>query len=477
MSKIPTTLSALLILALVAQGCGSDTTKTETDTAAADTAGADSTGDTATSDGSGDDATVDSTTGDDATEDTATGKTHKTCPSLGDCVLAACAPKAFEAGCQDACLADAEEGALLPAAGLLSCVQKTCLPACKDSKDPACLSDCMGESCTSDLVACITHGATPAGSVTCMETIGCFDGCGIGKSTSPFTCMSGCVAKTDAAGLKALDDVAKCQADANKDGKDADEVCAPAFLGCAISGKSGDKTCYDVFACQAECAKSGKQDDECMAICLPQLSKAAQQEFLDALPCFESKDAACMPKVLKCINPSGDKTCFESMACIDGCKADDGNSGACIFGCLHNVKATSSEALLATIAACDGGQDSGGGGGEPLPGDATPTGSDGPSKECMGALVTCIDPPATGLSCSELVQCFEACDKADPKVNTCPFDCISKGAKADVAQVVEFMSCNSDCSAECKDSKDEACQFKCLTTKCPEVVAKCVTAG
>ncbi len=469
MSKIPTTISLLLALALVSQGCGTETTKAETDTSAADTATGDTAGDATESDAA-DSAGDDGTTTDATTEDTATGKTHKTCSALGDCVIAACAPKAFAAGCQDACLGDAEEAALLPAAGLLSCVQKVCLPACKDSKEPGCLDDCMGENCGADVMACVTQGVTPAGTSTCLEVGGCFESCGIGKSAKPFTCFSECIAKTDAVGLKALGDVAKCEADAKKDGKDAEAVCAPAYMGCLISGKSGDKSCFDLFGCQAECAKAGKDEDVCLGTCLPQLSKDAQATFIDAIPCFESKEPACAAKVMKCIDPSGDKTCYEAFGCISGCKGGDGDSAACVFGCIHNVKATSAQALMTTIAACDDGKDDA----EPLPGDPTPTGSDGPTKECMSALVTCIDPPATGLSCPELVGCFDACDKADPKVEGCPLTCIAKGAKADVSLLMQFMSCNADCTKECADSKDEACQVKCMGGKCPEPVSKCV---
>lgn len=468
MRKISLILATLSAVALLTACSGEEGGDGAADTSKADTTDTATGGDTAadTAADTASDTSADTQTGDTAA-DVDDGKKNKTCSAVGDCVMAACAPKKFEKDCQNACLADSSDAALVPAAGLLSCVQKTCLPACKDSTEPGCLSDCMGEKCTSVFVACIAHGTETKGAGTCFESINCFEGCETGKTATPFACNAACLAKTDAVGAKALSAVAECMA------KGDEEACGKELIDCVISGKSGPLACYEVFGCQTECEAKGGSDEQCMFSCVPKLTKEAQGKFMEAMPCFGSKDPACAAKIMGCVDPSGDQTCAQTFMCTEACsaKAETKDSPACIFGCLHKAKKEAAPAFGAVMAACDDGK----GDAEPLPGDPTPTEDSPPTKACMTAIFTCIDPPAVGQKCPEILACNQACEKSgDNKGGMgCGVTCATKGAKAEVQAMIDLIDCDNTCSTKCKGGAED-CKGKCMATTCADALAKCM---
>ncbi len=484
MTRTPTLLIALwATLALAA--CGTETTNSggSTDTAGADTASGDTGGSndsTGGVDSTGDDSTGgDSTTGDDAsgdTADTTPPAKHQTCPALGDCVIAACAPGGFAEGCYTQCIADSSQGAVKLGLPLLGCVQEKCLPTCKDSTEPNCLNDCMGEQCINDLILCISDQPEPTGSKTCMEAAGCFDDCE-SSGKPPFGCMAGCVAQTDKIGVDALKAVGQCMAQAAKDGKDGEEVCAAEMIGCVTSGKAGEGKCIDFFGCQKACEAQDKSDDTCLFECLPKLTKEAQGQLLAAAPCFENGegDETCPAKMLACIDPNGTETCVASFGCIGACTQKAGkleDPATCIFGCIANTSKDEAPLVLGLMQACDDGDKP-----EPLPGDATPTEDPGPTKECLGAVFACAAPKETGDSCDKVMACTQACEKGDGDGLGCGLGCAAKGAKAEVDKLVKLIGCQQDCNAVCKDSADEQCNGKCILQNCPAEAAACVPKG
>ncbi|MCB9739793.1 MAG: hypothetical protein H6747_11035 [Deltaproteobacteria bacterium] len=457
---------------------GSDTTGGSDSTGGSDGTGGDTTGvDSVGGDTTGGDTTGGDTTGGDTTvEDTGPAKKYNSCPELGDCVLAACAPKGFADGCSTQCIEDSAQPAINKGLPLLSCVQKTCLPKCKDSTDPGCLNSCMSEECVADLVPCITDIPEPKGDKTCMEAGSCFDSCE-GKPNT-FACLSGCVATTDKAGVEALSAMAKCMATAIKDGKDPEEACAQEFIGCVVSGKSGDAKCIDFFSCHSECAaKSEGSDDACFAECLPKLTKEAQGQLIAAAPCFEGggDDPKCGEKMLACIDPSGTETCLSTFGCVEACNAkagENGDPGACIFGCIGKTSKEEAPLVLGVMKACDDGDEA-----APAPGEATPTGDKGPTKACVDSIFACAKPAETGENCAQVGACMAKCDSDNGEGGDggfgCPAQCAAKGAKAEVEKFVTVMFCDQGCAKQCESSSEEGCKDKCIASTCGAEAAAC----
>lgn len=460
---------ALMMLA----ACGTDATTTDkTDTATSDTATSDTASDTAGGDTAGVDSVgSDSTAGDATTDADVEDKKYTTCAPLGDCAIAACAATGFAEGCANACLSDANGAALQVAAPLLSCTQKICVPACKDSKEPGCLGGCIFESCTADFLGCITQGVTPAGTDACITIPGCLQGCDLTKA-SPFTCMTKCIEKTDATGLGLLKAVGECQAKAAKDGKDGDEACGKEQFDCVVSGKSGALKCFEAFGCSETCMTAGGSDEQCMFKCLPTLTKEAQGQFMSMLPCLDDMGAeGCGAKVVACAAPSGTAGCGASVACMIKCSDKDGDPPpSCFFNCIHAAKATSAAATLGVIGACNDGDEP-----APTPGDVTPTDAP-PTPECIGAMFVCAEPGDTGDNCKVMTACIAKCDGEGGDGFSCALGCAGKGAKAEVKLLSDFMACQMKCEKEC-DGKEESCEGACVSKDCPVAAAACIPAS
>jgi hypothetical protein len=482
---------------LLAGGCSSDDDKDKdkadaaaSDASGGDASGGDTSGDAVSGDGEGGDGVAGDGGGDgggDAGSDTEAGKTHQTCSALGDCVIAACAPKKFEKGCSDACIADSAEAVVVKGLPLLACVQNTCLPKCATSSEPSCLDDCMSEQCIGDLVACVSDGVESKGDKSCVDTMGCFEGCGIAAG-KPFACMSTCIGATAAASAGLLKGVIDCVVKATKDGADPEQACMKPMIQCATNGATGTAKCHEAFVCLDAC-KADEKGDDCEMACFGSLSAEAQDKFFAAAPCLgeggskdgedgepKEADPTCGPKVLACVDPSGDKTCVETMGCIEGCQAKAGegqDGGGCAFACIHDTKKAEAGLIMSVMTTCGGDE------AEPPPvdppGQGTPTEPDDapPSKACMEAMLMCANPAETGQKCPELLQCIGACEDDKSGGQACGMACAAKGAKAEVKHLVDFIACGAECSQQCKDSTEQGCEGTCMAKNCADAVKAC----
>jgi len=117
--------------------------------------------------------------------------------------------------------------------------------------------------------------------------------------------------------------------------------CGAKFLACANPTGSGD--CYSGLGCVDTCQKAagGKLDGpQCVFKCAHALTPAAAADFWAAASCLGNSgaEATCSPILLKCVAPTGSKTCVDTVTCMKTCPEND---GTCLFGCL---KAASSAA-------------------------------------------------------------------------------------------------------------------------------------
>ncbi len=475
---------ALLMIATLAIGCGSDTTKTPTtttDTSAgsdaittADGAGADGAGtdavngDTtaATDAGKTDAGTTDAGTTDAGTTDAGPTAKYTTCSAVGDCVSAACAANAKD--CEKPCLADASADALQKAVPLLSCYQSKCvLGACKDSKEPKCAADCMTQQCIGDFIKCID---TPAvGAAACGTSFDCFDACDLNKGAG-FACYSTCIDALTADDTKLLGDVGVCMA-ANP-GKKPDEACGKEMFACMVGSKSGDKACFSVFKCSTDCQKDGKSEDACMVACLGGLTKAAQGAFIGLAPCLGddkkmTSDPKCQAALKTCLDPKGTATCAATFTCASKCPGGN-DDPSCMFECLHDSSSAAYDTFL-EISACNPPGDV-----TPTspPGDVTPTNS-GPSEACLKSMVTCAAPSGKG-DCVALFGCFQTCQKSLKEDNpmACMFQCATTGTTQAYADLIALGLCSDKCEDTCA-GKGDACENTCMSQDCPAALKAC----
>jgi len=426
--------------------------------AAADAASDAQTGDSALTDTASDAGpAVDTTSADnvspgDTVSDVPAAK-YPTCVSVGDCVAAACDPTPT-ADCEKPCLAGGSQASLEKAVPLLTCIQSKCQTGlCKGSKDPKCVSDCVGQMCTPELVACIDDGTS--GTAVCGDALACFDKCDPAKGF--FACMGKCYSTLSTAGKAALAIYTNCAGKASGGGQPPEQACIGELMSCLTGGKTGNKDCYEIFTCQEKCPKN--EDMACMAGCLSDTTAAGQKAFMDAMPCFgdQSKmnDPVCAKKFMACINPTGTKTCLQTLSCQGACpKAPPGQDGSpsCGFACMHNATPAAAEALL-KISPC--GLEN-----------KTPE----QAQACTDAMVGCANPSGTD-TCKQIMACAQACGQNGSQ--DCMFACVAKGSVAGATTFAKFISCKDGCDVQCKDATDPQCAGKCLNSKCPTEFGAC----
>ena len=412
---------------------------------------ADSTADTKTSDTTVTDTlpdtmtAPDATTGDTLAADTPTAK-YGTCAAVGDCVALACNPTPT-AGCEKACLGGGSQGALEKAIPMLTCIQDKCQNGkCKGSSDPKCVSDCVGQMCTPELVGCIDDGTTGTG--VCGDALGCFDTCN--SAGGYFACMGKCYSALSTTGKAALAIYTSCAGKAAGAGQDPQQACISELMSCMTGGKTGTKDCYEIFACQEKCPADNQT--ACMAGCLSDTTAAGQKAFIDAMPCFgdQSKmsDPVCAAKFMTCINPTGTKTCAQTLSCQGACpQPPPGQSGSpsCGFACMHDATPAAADAYL-KISPC-GIQDK------------TPE----QAQACMDAMIGCANPSGTD-NCGQILTCAQTCGQNSGQ--DCLFGCLAKGSVAGATAFGKLMTCKDGCDAQCKGSTDPQCSNACMGSKC-----------
>ena len=378
----------------------------------------------------------------------------KTCAGLSDCVAAACASGAT--GCEKACFAKASAAELQLAQPLFTCVHDKCMVGtCKDSFDPSCVPTCVGGHCRAELAACVDSGATGTGS--CADGATCFGNCEAAVD-GYYSCTKGCFGSVSADGMVALDAVATCREQATQAGLDPEVACKAEMLTCLTAGAAGSKACFEVFTCQGTCTEANM--GSCMQGCVSELSPAAQKTFAELQPCLGASDMftnpTCVKSFLACISPSGKNTCSQTMTCQSACQAASGggDSGTCVFNCLHKATPAAAAAFL-KIAPC------GGNGSPPAPAQA---------EACNEAMVACAGPKGSG-TCAQIMTCMGGCGEGGSM--DCMFGCISSGSLSSGASFAKFLTCKSTCESQCTASTDQQCYEKCLTSSCPTESAAC----
>lgn len=408
------------------------------DAAVPDTAGADANG-------------LDSAGIDGAAGDVASAK-YPTCVAVTDCVIDACTPTPT-ADCQSGCLGGGSQDALEKALPLLTCIQGKCQDVqCKNSTDPKCVSNCIGATCTPELIGCVDNGQS--GTDACGDALGCFDACGQGSNY--FSCMGTCYAKLSSTGKTALSLMTACMGKAAQAGKDPNQACIGEMMGCLTGGKSGTKECFEVFSCQDKCP--GGDNTPCIAACLSEVSAAGQKAFIDVLPCVgdsaKMAEPDCVKKLTACINPSGQKTCAQTLSCETACQAEAGgkDATACNFACAHDATPAAAEALN-KVAVCG-------------IADKTPA----QAQACADAMIGCANPSGTD-ACPAIMTCAQACGANSSQ--DCVFGCLAKGSVAGATAFGKLMSCKDGCDAQCTNSTDNQCSGKCMGTTCAATLAAC----
>ena len=378
---------------------------------------------------------------------------YPTCVAVSDCVVAACSPTPTS-DCQSGCLGGGSQDALEKALPLLTCIQGKCQDVqCKNSSDPTCVSNCIGASCTPELIGCIDDGKS--GTALCGDAMACFDACG--QNSGYFACMSQCYGKLSTAGKASLTLMTSCMGKAAQAGKDPNQACIGELMSCMTGGKTGTKECYELFSCQDKCP--GDNNTPCIAACLSEVSAAGQKAFIDVLPCVgdaaKMAEPDCVKKLNACINPSGQKTCAQTLSCENACQASAGgkDASACSFACLHDATPAAAEAL-GKITPCG-------------IADKTPA----QAQACTDAMIGCANPSGTD-TCPQITTCTQACGPSSSQ--DCMFACIAKGSVAGAASFGKFINCKGSCDAQCKNSTDAQCGGKCLTSTCAADLAACM---
>lgn len=376
-----------------------------------------------------------------------------TCTEVGDCVVKACAPVGFKAGCSDKCLGDAvEPAALAKAAPALSCVNDTCIAkVCKDSKDPKCLDDCLGDKCIGPILKCLDDGKT--GDKPCPAVGPCMDGCGLG-TPDPFKCMNKCVNTLTGDGKKQVMALGDCVA---KEG--GVDKCFGEALVCFTAGKTGDKPCGFISGCIEACEKkAGGENEGCVFECLAQVDKEAQGLFgqMGKAGCFPDDEGGgkdkpptpeCLGLMFQCAlhKQSGDLMCHEVFKCTEGCVVEEvkkagGNvpndkmneiKGICMMGCGGKLKQEVQKAFL-DIVPCMGKDD---------------------DPACVAKLLACVAPSGKA-TCSETGGCIAKCPEftSESGMNSCAYDCLHNATAAAATDMLAAMGlCENGPSKECID--------------------------
>ena len=332
----------------------------------------------------------------------------------------------FAAGCETKCLGDANAAALTPGAPLLSCTKATCLPACKDSKDPECVTDCMTEKCGADFFKCLDGGTDGAG--ICGDILGCADGCD-GKTTGKFSCFAACFDKTSKAGKKDFQAFMTCSSGPN------DPDCGKEVVQCITGGKTGAKKCGEAMDCADKCdeVKGEGAKVACVGKCAAEVEAASTLLFIGAANCGGTFTADCGPVLAKCLAPTGTDKCGDITKCVGACKDGD---DACVQGCIAKGSEQSASDFFEFALGCD---------------------ADLPT--CAASFLTCMAPDGAD-TCAKAIQCVSDCPKGANE-SSCVQACVMKVKATSAALLGPALTCGAK-----KDA---------TSTECKAALGKCVT--
>jgi hypothetical protein len=342
---LPVVIASLLL------GCRGDSTgdaddeagDTATDTAT-DTSSSESSDESATT--TTDDTTTDDTTTDDTTTDTTEDTTEDTTDTTEDTTDETTDTGGFEEGlacgallgCVDECNGDAMcEQTCLDAASMTGSGEYDAVSQC--IIDSGCMNqNCVEQQCASELFACFT------GDLTCSETSACVEMCA-GDEGCEASCFVSATPLAQAQGQGLQDCIT--------DNQCADEQCIadncnPELQAC-FGGMSDVLPCPLVAECVWDCEGNQACADACNASASPSaideappLLDCASMQNCNDLGCAED---ACPDEWGVCL--SGDATCSDLVACVQGCAG----AGLCEYNCVTEASFMD-QVLFGALAEC-----------------------------------------------------------------------------------------------------------------------------
>jgi hypothetical protein len=332
--EVPATIGT----AAGADGAGADASfdaSATGDTASSDTTPGDSAAsdasaqDAGPSDAAANDANANDVNPSDANATDAAPAKYPLCSQLLTCVGVACS-SANTIDCAAPCLAGASAAASAAIKPFLDCTDQACAKGlCAGSSDPKCLGNCGWDKCLTPALACGADGKS--GTADCSSAFGCLEGC----KNQGGNCAFNCYAALSPTAQVQLNNLSACSAAAGN--QDAFSVCPNQALTCLTGGKTGSDDCWKLLGCTSACDQgSDAVKAQCVGTCWSKASKDAQGQWISVLQCGDSSTPACATPLLTCVQPSGAKTCLDTLGCWETCsKAAAGDS--CGLQCLRDA--------------------------------------------------------------------------------------------------------------------------------------------
>ena len=174
-----------------------------------------------------------------------------------------------------------------------------------------------------------------------------------------------------------------------------------------------------------------------------------------ALGCDDSSDGGTVPLGESC---SPTDSCVSGLSCVDF-----GQGAICAQSCDAADASSCPEGFSCNSSYCQA-SEQGGGTEVPVGGTETPVGG---TEMPMGGTMTGGTMPATGLSCSEVFDCFETCGDAN---EACANECINQATPEAQGQLGALANCFNN--ANCAEGDNE-----CLAMACGGELNACLAGG
>lgn len=256
---------------------------------------------------------------------------YELCSTLMTCVTVSC-DGASNKSCAATCTDVASPAAKAAIAPFVACLDQYCFEGmCKGSSDSDCVGVCVMTKCLPKMIGCLADGKS--GKATCDTAFGCIDTC----QEEGFGCMGNCWSAMTPQAQADFDAITACTNAAG--GENPYASCTEQLFKCLSAGKVGTKTCLELMSCNVGCNGSSKAKEAiCNGVCYGQSSAAAQQAWLGVAQCDPGgNETACAQGIVACSDPTGTKTCLDTISCNDACKKSGKPDGECLFACLHQA--------------------------------------------------------------------------------------------------------------------------------------------
>ena len=275
--------------------------------------------------------------------------TYTKCSALIQCVQLSCGAS-FPPGCDDVCTKVSSLSVSQAYAQVSVCIEQTCRQGvCKGATDVNCVGNCVGNKCIPKIAMCGADGKT--GSATCWTALTCFGGC----KDKGADCLYNCFGALSAGAQSDYQALEACSTAAG--GADPFKVCPEQTLKCVSEAKVGTQSCIDVLSCFTDCTKKGGNDLAqalCVGACYGAGTQAAQSQFIGVAKCFDKGNGpGCTDAYVTCADPSGTKTCVETLSCLGDCNKNNPDNTGCAFGCVHKATKTAATKLLQFTSCLD----------------------------------------------------------------------------------------------------------------------------